>query len=278
MAKSGNLKIAIPSQGGLQFLTLRKEMLDIYDKAKIQSKKDKVQTKHGNVAEAAFRKWLGDFLPKKYAVTSGYIISQGVAEGVKAPHFDVIIYNQLEAPVLWVEESFDSSSQGKSRAIPAEYVQGIIEVKSSFENSTVKAAIAHLAELEDLMSGEDSPEERYKIYLPPNFFCSTLFFELRKENEFDKAALGSLVNGINLKSYFPGIILRGEGFARDYTGELKLLLYKESITSNIVKPSYSMLSGNTPEADTVQIDSKQVGSMLIWNETHFSRFAFNIVA
>ncbi len=86
------LKVQIASQGWKQFLTAKKEMLDSYDQARTHSKAHKVETYHGRVAEAEFRKWLTNFLPKKYGVTSGYIISQGISDVQRAPHFDVIIF------------------------------------------------------------------------------------------------------------------------------------------------------------------------------------------
>lgn len=177
----GNLKFEMPVQGWSQFLTARKEMLDSFDKARTQSRKHKVETYHGNVAEAEFRKWLQNFLPKKYAVTSGYIISPGISDKEKAPHFDVIIYEHLESPILWIEESPDMSTQGRSLAIPAEYVKGVIEVKSAFKKGTVLDAIEHLGELKKLMSDIDKPNERYKMYLPKDFFCGLAFLSYVKK-------------------------------------------------------------------------------------------------
>ena len=82
------LAIKLPSQGWKQILTSRKEMLDSYDRAREHARSHEVETYHGNVAEAVFRKWLSDFLPKRYGVTSGYIISPGLGESDKAPHFE----------------------------------------------------------------------------------------------------------------------------------------------------------------------------------------------
>ena len=279
MSNKVPLKIQIPSQGGKQFLTARKEMLDAFDNAKTQAKKNIVQTKHGVVAEAGFRKWLSDFLPKRYAVTSGYIISQGLPENTKAPHFDVIIYEHLESPVLWIEQDPDASEQGKSRAIPAEYVRAVIEVKSSFENKTVKKAIEHLAELQELMSTEDAHDARYKMHLPPNFFCSTVFFDLRKDNKFDKAALNSLKTGfLQLKNFNGGIILRGEGFARQLSGSLKFLTSNSKIKSNIMKPNVSLLSGGNT-GDPIKINEElYLTPSLFWGEVFFSQYAFDLVA
>ena len=105
------LKVQFPSQGWGQILTGRQEILDAYDRARQQARHE-AETFHGRVAEGAFRRWLQGFLPKRYGVTSGYIVSPGLASDVRAPHFDVIIYDQLESPVLWVEENPDASRQG----------------------------------------------------------------------------------------------------------------------------------------------------------------------
>jgi len=62
----------------------------------------------------------------------------------------VIIYDKLEAPVLWVEDTPDVSEQGRSLAIPVEYVRCVLEVKSTFSSSNVRAAMAHLKDLRPL--------------------------------------------------------------------------------------------------------------------------------
>jgi hypothetical protein len=141
------LKIEFPSQGWRQILTARKEILDAYDRARRQAKQHEVETFHGTVAEASFRKWLQGFLPKRYGVAAGYVVSAGLKSTAKVPHFDVIIYDQLESPVLWIEENADASAQGRSLAIPVEYVRSVLEVKSSFSAATVKNAIEHLGDL-----------------------------------------------------------------------------------------------------------------------------------
>jgi hypothetical protein len=128
-------------QGRKQFLTAKKEMLDEYDAARNKARAHEAETFHGKVAEAVFRRWLAEFLPKRYAVTSGFIVSQGRSELMKFPHFDVIIYDQLESPVLWIEGSPDSSQQGMSRAIPVEHVCAVLEIKSAFHAAAVESAL-----------------------------------------------------------------------------------------------------------------------------------------
>lgn len=205
------LPIAFPAQGWKQFLTSRKQMLDAYDSARAKARSHEVETYHGRVAEAEFKKWLGTFLPRRYGVTPGYVISQGIKSDERAPHFDVIIYDALNSPVLWTEEDPDVSTRGRSMAIPAEYVLGVLEIKSSFCSASVRKAIEHLQDLAPLMKGVDAPSERYKRHLPPQFFCGLVFFELRREHERSESALTSVAEGVDLRGFMGGIILRGEG-------------------------------------------------------------------
>ncbi len=278
MKQIGELKPEFPVQGWSQFLTARKEMLDSFDKARTHSRKHKVETSHGNVAEAEFRKWLNNFLPKKYAVTSGYIISPGISDSEKVPHFDVIIYEHLDSPILWIEDSPDTSEQGRSLAIPAEYVKGVIEVKSAFKNKTVKDSIEHLRELKKLMSGIDSNGELFKLYLPENFFCGIVFFELRKEDEFDKQALNSIIEGIDLRGYIGGLILRGEGHTKQLTGKIDLFSSETATISTVKKPDRSLLiSSHMSDSRTIK-DNFNLGANLIWFKHNFSGYAFDLVA
>lgn len=83
-------------------------------------------------------------MPKKFGVTAGYIISQVESDSIKLSHFDIIIYNQIESPVYWTE------GLEKSRAIPVEYVLGVIEVKSSLTPKAAQEAIEHLLGIETI--------------------------------------------------------------------------------------------------------------------------------
>jgi hypothetical protein len=155
------LKVQFPSQGWKQFLTAKKEMLDAYDKAREQARSHEVETYHGRVAEAVCRKWLSGFLPKRYGVTSGYIVSPWLSSSEKTPHFDVIIHNQLDSPILWIEDNPDNSEQGRSAAIPVEQVHAVLEIKSHLSARTVRESIAHLSELLSVMKSVDAMTERY---------------------------------------------------------------------------------------------------------------------
>src|SRR5215216_2838463 len=128
-------------QGARQFLGERRRLLDEYDRARTHSRGHEVETYHGNVAEASVRDWLDRFLPRRYGVTPGHIISQRWGPPAKLPHFDVIIYDQLESPVLWVEDNPDATGKAQSRAVPVEYVRGVIEVKAALTSSSAKQAV-----------------------------------------------------------------------------------------------------------------------------------------
>lgn len=272
------LKIEFPTQGWKQFLTARKEMLDAFDRAKEKAKSHEVEVFHGKVAEAEFRKWLASFLPKRYGVTPGYIVSPGLKSTDKTPHFDVIVYDQLDSPVLWIEDSPDVAPQGRSLAIPAEYVRCVLEVKATFSSTTIDQTMEHLKDLLPLMGGPDDPQDKYKLHLPATFCCGLVFFDLKKENQFSESALAKLVAGIQLRGFFGGVILRGEGHKIAATGRLSLLSSKTPIESTIEKNKMSLLTGAAMSKSSRITDDLHFGSMLIWMEPNFSQFGFDLIA
>jgi hypothetical protein len=269
------LKIEFPSQGWKQFLTSRHEILDAYDRAKERAKSHEVETYHGRVAEAQLRNWLSGFLPKKYGVTSGYIVSPGLRHDQKTPHYDVIIYDSQNSPVLWIEGDPDRSEQGRSIAIPVEHVQCVLEVKSRFSSSTAAAAIEHLKDLQPLMGGIDDPKERYKLHLPANFVCGLIFFELRKEDEFSSAALSRIIDGVGLRGFFGGLILRGQGHDRPVSGRLHML---RSETPTEEGDRRSLLSGMSIAKSIKVADDFHISAAIMWVETNFAQFAFDLIA
>lgn len=266
----------LPSQGWEQILTSRKEILDGYDRARAQARAHEVETFHGVVGEAQCRKWLQEFLPKRYGVTSGYVISTGLSSTVKAPHFDVIIHDQLESPIFWVEDNPDSASSGRSLAIPVEHVRAVLEVKSQFSVKSVRHSIAHLRDLQPLMGAVDPPFERYKLHLPGNFICGLLFIELRVQQERQLEALTSLIDGIDLRGFIGGLVLRGEGHTSPHSGRLSLT---KSASASPGLPSDQTSLLEIGIAPTSQLsDGVHIGAMLSWGEMEFARFSFDLIA
>ncbi|HEX9503911.1 MAG TPA: DUF6602 domain-containing protein, partial [Patescibacteria group bacterium] len=175
--------------GWVEFITEKLAMLDTFERSKIQIVNRPTQTGKGPVAEAEFRQWLRQFLPKKYSVTSGYIISQADTFTLRSKlknkllHYDVIIYDELNSPILWVESNSDSSEQGEKRAIPAEYVCGVLEVKSTFNEKNISDAFNKLDELAPLLAKINDENEPYRRYIRKEFYMGMVFFEYLKKDQ-----------------------------------------------------------------------------------------------
>lgn len=275
---ASDLKIQFPSHGWKQFLTARKEMLDAFDSAREKSRIHEVETFHGKVAESEFRKWLVSFLPKRFGVTSGYVVSQGMKGDIKTPHYDVIIYDQMDSPILWIEDFPDSSELGSSRAIPVEYVKCILEVKSTFSGTTVKDAIEHLNDLKPFMDGVDDPLEKYKLHLPAQFCCGLVFFDIKKDAEHSLSALKKVIEGENLRRFFGAAILRGEGHSKQLTGRINLLIGDQRIPDTVGKDSESLIKSGGLAGLDEPVNGKYRGAMLMWTESDFARLGFDLIA
>jgi hypothetical protein len=260
-------------QGWRQFLVAKQSMLSAFDQARKQALAHEVEVYHGKVAEFQFRNWLEQFLPKKYGVTAGYVVSQIKSEADKLPHYDVIIYDQLNAPILWLEDQ--SGGESASRAIPAEHVRGIIEVKSSLDSASAKDAMEHLLDLEPLLNVARPEFEQFTI--PRTFFSLIVFFELRKVNEFSKKALDNFVPENDLRGYMGGLILRGEGLIPEMTGRLSMM--ESDDEHNLSKAKRSCLSlTEFIFSGKKKYDSHYGLALLTWDYNNFAEFAFDIVA
>jgi hypothetical protein len=156
-----------------------------------------VRTEHGNAAEAALRQWLSAYLPARYGVTSGYIIPDVVVPEYKLYHFDVIIYDVLNAPILWIDGDYDTSDQGRKRAVPAKDVWAVLEVKASLTPSSATEAISKLSQLNALSR-----------YLPKNFSCGTFFYELDATLVNNQSILPNLIPDCAIVGYWGGVTLR----------------------------------------------------------------------
>lgn len=184
--------------GWREFLSTRKEILNEVDRAKAQNSSRPVKTEHGNAGEAEFRRWLSDFLPEKYGVTSGYIIPDVMAPaGYSLRHFDVIIYDRMNSPKLWIDGNRDKSDQGRSKAIPAKQVHAVFECKASFGRKSAVDAIGKLAELNEFFG-----------HLPEKFTSAIIFFDLDSKTE--TSTLKKLVPTSPIVGYWGGLILRSD--------------------------------------------------------------------
>ncbi|MDF2953058.1 MAG: hypothetical protein OD816_000303 [Thermodesulfobacterium sp.] len=268
----------IGTQGWKQFLAAKQEMLYQYDLAKIYTEAHSVKVAHGKVAEAIFRKWLSEFLPKRFGVTSGRIISPAFKDDKKAPHYDVIIYDQLCSPVLWIEEIPDFSAQGKIRALPVEYVYAVIEVKANLTPKTASDAVKKLEELQPLLQKVDKLEERYKKYFPPNFCSAIVFFELKKDFEFNPKIFNNLIPEKLPRGYIGGLILKGEGLDINNTGRFHVLESKTPIQTTVGRDKESLLKGSPLSDSFKRKEEEYICLFLNWSPANFSMFAFDLIA
>ena len=269
---------SMPTQSAAwdQFLIGKRSMLAEYDRARAHSRNLPVQTSHGNVAEAAFRAWLESFLPKKFGVTAGYIRGQRLHSKFDYAHFDVIIYDQLHAPILWIDENKDQSDHGRARIIPAEHVTAILEVKAALTAQSAEAAARKLQQLEPLMASVDDPAERYPTYLPAHAVLGAVFFELRRENANELRALETLRDlALVRRPFYGAVILRGDGLDADCTGMVRVLLGKEPLVTLTTQKS---LLGNAVFSSSVECPEGHLSTMLMWTPMHFSDFAFDLLA
>jgi hypothetical protein len=193
------MKDCFGQHGWKEFHRNRKNILDEYQKLLELTENRPVQVAHGQGVEAYIRKWLSEFLPKKYGVTSGYIIPNLYSDSGAIYHFDIIIYNRLEAPILWTEGNEDNSEQGKYRAIPAKYVVSVYEVKSRLTKTNVVDALAKLGQIDG-----------FKAQLPSNYSSGIIFIELKESENRSEAIVKALHQGKNIHGFTGGLILRYE--------------------------------------------------------------------
>lgn len=186
--------------GWKQFDRNRKDILAEFDRMVELIEERPVPTEHGDALEAIVRKWLEEFLPSKYAVTSGYVIPNIYNPGMKLYHSDIIIYNRLEAPVLWTQDNADQSEQGKYRAIPAKHIVALYEVKAQVTDKSIKDAIDKLCEINDFSSE-----------FPANFHSGIIFGYLKRENRNKHRFLEKLATAKTAFGFKNGMILRYEG-------------------------------------------------------------------
>lgn len=259
-----------------QFLIARSEILARYDAALEHAKQQPVQTHHGVVGEAAIRNWLTQFLPKRFGVTSGYIRSQGPPSLVSR-HFDVIIYDALESPILWTETNDDKASAGSARIIPAEYVTAILEVKAAFNRASVADALGKLAELHPFMAAVDDDRDRFPKFLPAGTALGLLFVELRETDEQDRPAL-EMLRADFPRPFLGAVVLRGAADRPDATAAA----------------GPATVGGDQPDSDpsmwldhglrshigitaAIEQNGERRAAMIRWDESNFADFAFQLL-
>jgi hypothetical protein len=161
--------------------------------------------------------------------------------------------------------------------MPVEYVRAVLEVKSSFSIKNVKEAIGHLGDLSPVMKGLDDPHERYKLHLPPTFFCGLVFVELRRDQMSSEGALREVISGMALRKFFGGVVLRAEGHTTKQTGRIELVESKTPLKSNVKGREAALMEYGISGSKRIS-EHVHIGSMISWSEAAFAKFAFDLVA
>lgn len=242
--------------GWKEFNRNRKDILSELDKILEQTENRPIQVAHGIGVEAYLRKWLSEFLPKKYGVTSGYIIPDLYDNSLKLYHYDIIIYNQLDAPILWTEGNFDQSEQGKYRAIPAKHVVAVYEVKSRLTKSNIADALNKLNQTADFSS-----------QLNPLYSCGIIFIDLKENENNNESIIKELIKGKDIVGFTGGLILRYEG-DHSSTGLIRLFDIKpeDNIDNKHYKPiakTIDSLNIYLTEEGSLQIAEQGGGAKLV---------------
>lgn len=263
--------------GWRQFLANKAALLANYECAQVWAQGHEVHTVHGHVAEASFRRWLAEFLPGRFGVTSGFIVSSKSNVSPVFPHYDVVVYDKLESPILWVEGSSDRSDSGLERAIPAEHTLAVIEVKAAFTKPMIKGAMAKLGELTPFLEGIDAPGEPYPKWLPPTFCSAVVFFELRTTDRPKLDDLSELVPDRPLRGYFGGMVLRAQALDAGHTGKVYLLRGKEPIAAMPGGAEGQIVGTLATSASKEWGPDRHVSAALSWAPAFFSEFAFELL-
>lgn len=198
--------------GWREFASNRIAILSKFDLAKSRESSRPVKTGHGVTGEAAIREWLGSFLPAKYGVTSGFIIPDIVqTPDYKVYEHDVIVFDSLNAPILWIDENPDQSEAGKRRAIPARFVHAVLEVKSTFGSESATDCLNKLRQLNPIAS-----------HFPPHFMSSAIFVELPVALASRSDLLKHLIPHPPVHGFRGGLILRC-ALNAEMSGEISIL-------------------------------------------------------
>jgi hypothetical protein len=128
------------------------------------------------------------------------------------------------------------------------------------------------------MGGPDALDEVYKLHLPRTFCCGVVFFDLKIENQFSEAAMRKFVSGLGLRGFWGGLVLRGEGHSKPATGRINILRSETPLECTIGRDKASLLSGAAISPFVGVAEKLYFGSMLMWFESAFSQFAFDIIA
>ncbi|MFP4496781.1 MAG: DUF6602 domain-containing protein [Vulcanimicrobiota bacterium] len=250
------------------FVPRKSEMIQKFQELKGENSGKDAQI----IAENLFKEWLASFIPRRYNVDSGYIVSEKYKKG-EYPYFNILIYDQTEAPELW-----KTASDGKKfRVIPPEFVYAIFEVRPELTPETAMDTINKLKEVKPYLERIESVEETYKKYLPGKFFMGSVFFEIKREQEFNKEVLNNLNPRELLRGCFGSIVLSGENKDKDLTCWIEQGIIDKDLKSRVGKNGKSIFENICYSDSYNYVEDKQIFVTSDWEYTQFAIFAVDII-
>ena len=183
------------------------------------------------------------FLPEKYAVGTGFIIT---SQDKISTQCDLIIYDREHTPVIENEEQ---------RFFPVECVVGVIEVKSKLQKTELKEALFKLARIKELRKdiGSNNPyvfkDGNYSGFNPTTYIkdqiatflvCESFEFNIEKDHA---NFFSDVYSGIDKSLYHNMILSLNDGLCLYHDGKSKVIYcpyfdYSQSPFRNVmVKPS-----------------------------------------
>jgi hypothetical protein len=127
------------------------------------------------------------------------------------------------------------------------------------------------------MKGSDEPQERYRLHLPSTFFCGFVCVELRQDQFYSETALSGVIEGMLLRGFFGGLVLRAEGNTSEQSGRVGLIRSETAIDSTLIEQKTPLIEFGMSESVAVA-DKVHIGAMIRWGESEFAQFAFDLVA
>ena len=136
--------------------------------------------------EESLRNLLRTFLPRKFGVAKGKIAN---SEGDMGKQLDVIIYDALDCPSLFVDEN-------QNQILPIERVYGAIEVKTTLDATNLDDAFRNLKSVHDLKERTDVSTNDFQVICPP--WLRVFAFSDRRSlktiaKQFDALSLSSFI-------------------------------------------------------------------------------------
>ena len=147
----------------------------------------------GEANESIVRTFLEDRLPKSVGIGRGQIVDK---YGNKSKQLDVIIFDALNTPVLWVDDA------NEHRLFPSESVRAVIEVRTRLHASDVPSIIKNMLSVKSLdktsfYSGNTGPIEFLsRVYgeayeLVPTFYFVFAFESGQLDRIYDAISAGT---------------------------------------------------------------------------------------